>query len=227
MINKLCIATVLVLGPQAGTAMPPEDSVLSRKYATRSAVSLDLATHTGHSIVLDQIPFASQTIPDTFVKYGPFVNSSRALLTISMKHLPSPGDHDVTGWINGTEVASDSSYISFQVPPGAHYHLVVKGAAMVTMTADQPGLTATDIGVPRAADFLRPRGKFVKCVDYRDFDQAGRLRGSDRVYYYAEGSMSDKSQSFDSLRGRRGFTTGVAPPDPVVCETLDSFDPGS
>ena len=214
MNRRVLIMGFPLLYAYSALAQPPADSVVSSRFRTSSGIEIE-SQKPGRSSFLDGVNLAAQRTPDTFVRYGPFVNRSSSMLTISLQL--SWGRGTVVGWINGAEVASSPHYVQFNVPPSASYHLVAKGPATVSASADLPGLINSDVGLPVAEDFETPHGEFVMCSKYLEVSDDVSTAYSTDLYYYKEGSMSDRSYVFDQRYQRPGLTSGPRPPYPVHC----------
>lgn len=203
---------------EAVGAEPPGDSVINGKYRKPSKLEIG-ASNQGYSTILDKVPLTSQKTPNIFVRYGPFTNVGPAALEISMQHVLSDGEHTLVGIVEGAEVASHPAYVQFSVSPGKTFFVQVKGAATLTAVAAARGLSNLDVGLPSAKDFIEPRGQFHSCIDIiQEVSGDGIYIPAGRRYFYVEGTMSDKSYSFDHVGPSFGFTTGVPPAQPVTCE---------
>lgn len=197
----------------------PGDSVINGKFRGGSKLEIDGGVAQGYSTILDEVMLTSQKTPNIFVRYGPFTNTGPVALEISMQHLLSDGEHTLVGIVEGAEVASHPAYIQFTVSPGKTFFVQAKGAATLSAVAAARGLSNSDVGLPSATDFLEPVGQFHSCIEIQqEISGDGVYIPAGRRYFYVQGTMSDKSHSFDQIGSYTGFTTGVPPRYPVTCE---------
>lgn len=193
---------------------PTGDSVTNGRQ--RGSASAPLAPNPGHTALLTQVPLASQTPLNYFVRYGPFFNGSNATLRIRLQHVGGSPEHDVIGIIGDYPVAAHQDSIEYEVPPQTSYSFAAKDYAMISAWANHSGMTNAEVGLPTEENFRSPTGTFVRCFDVvRLYSQ---VRYS--VYHYAIGSMSDGSVRLDSESARvPNTTTGPKPAESVTCET--------
>lgn len=84
-MSRFISSAVLLLVAGSIYAMErPGDSVVSGKYKTNSNFNLIPSSPIGYSTILDRVALASQKKPNTFVRYGPFVNLAKVNLDISV-----------------------------------------------------------------------------------------------------------------------------------------------
>ena len=209
----------LPLALQAQTT--PGDSVINGRYRGNSGIQFQ-AVGEGLSVLLNDVNMDSQT-DRYFVLYGPFTNTSDAILTVELVHTGTASDHAVIGIVNGVQRASDPGRVEFRVLPGDVFHLKALDATRLRAFANKNGVSPSMAGVPSATAFSRPTGEFVSCLDIYYFlttPEQGDVRFDRTVYFYRAGSMSDKSdqQSRDADPVPQGMTTGRKPLQEVACD---------
>lgn len=193
---------------------PTGDSVTNGRQ--RGSGGVLLAPAQGYSSLLRQVPLASQTPLNYFVRYGPFYNGSDATVRIRLQHIGGSPEHDVIGIIGDYPVAAHQDSIEYEVPPHTYYSFAAKDYAAISASADRDGIGVSQVGLPTEADFRWPTGLLVRCFDVIRLHSQVHYS----VYHYAIGSMSDKSVRLDAESAMvPNTTTGPKPANPVTCET--------
>lgn len=109
---------------------------------------------TGYSLLVSPVPVANAR--GVYTTFGPFQNSSTALLSVMLVagNDNSVGCLTVDGQSYGC--AGKGASLTVPVAPGSLFTMTMKDGERIAISANQSGLTASAAGVPSARDFANP-----------------------------------------------------------------------
>lgn len=195
------LVVTLALSSSA-TCFGQADSTMRRSF-TPAVLPVPAGGALGYSQLLTGQSLQSQNIGGSpsgsspMIGYGPFRNTSSAVLTVNLNCIEGADRCIIYGSVNGAPPKYGNW---FQVGAGQSYQWFMRDYGYVTVAASQSGLTNADAGLPSKANFDSPTvvsasNTYKSCAQDGTDNGDGTFtpNGNYLFYYSTVATRSDRS----------------------------------